>query len=289
MDYVIVIENRGTCELTDVVLTEDLPAVPDANGNPVPAFTVTMIFPAPTSQTTDSIVWNIPSMAPGEVIAATVSVVFDQPDAAGLTIDNTACVTSFELTDSACSSASVMVAVNNGDEIGGPGFWCNQLRFAREGRPNAKFSLAELEAWLLDIFDSSTVFPELWPLATLMDAETLLCRPNQPNTVADRLARQLLALWFNIVSERLPLEAVLGDLCPGDEEPPPDMDPAMTVEQLVMAVEADLVAGADEETLDFWLEVIDFVNNSLLPGLTGCGEEIVRGSRGGRRVGHHQP
>ena len=37
-------------------------------------------------------------------------------------------------------------------------------------------------------------------------------------------------MWFNVVSERLPLDTVLGDLCPGDEDPPPDMDPAMTVE-----------------------------------------------------------
>ncbi len=289
MDYAIVIENRGTCELTDLVLIEDLPTVPDANGNPVPAFTVTAIDPPPTSQTTDSIVWNIPSMAPGDVIATTVSVVFDQPDAAELTIDNTACVTSFELTDPACSTASVSVAMSDGDEIGGAGFWCNQLRFAREGRPNAKFSLAELEAWLLEIFDGSAVFPELWPLATLMDAENLLCHPNQAETVADRLARQLLALWFNIVSERLPLDTILGDLCPGDEDPPPDIDPAMTVEQLVAAVEADLVAGADEETLEFWLEVVDFVNNSFLPGSAGCDEEIVRQSRSGRRVGNHRP
>jgi len=289
MDYVIVIENRGTCELTEVVLTEDLPTVPDPNGDPVPAFTVTAIDPPPTSQTNDSIVWNIASMAPGDVIAATVSVVFDQPDAAGLTIDNTACVTSFELPDPACSTASVAVAMSEDDEIGGAGFWCNQLRFAREGRPNAKFSVAELEAWLLEIFDSSSVFPELWPLATLLDAETLLCRPNQAETMADRLARQLLAMWFNIVSERLPLDTLLGDLCPGDEEPPPDMDPAMTVEQLVAAVEADLVAGADEETLGFWLEVVDFVNNSMLPGSAGCDEEIARGTRNGRRVGNHPP
>jgi len=63
----------------------------------------------------------------------------------------------------------------------------------------------------------------------------------------------------------------------------------MTIDQLVAAVEADLVAGADEETLGFWLEVVDFVNNSMLPGSAGCGEEIVRGSRHGRRVGNHRP
>lgn len=288
MDYTIVVENRGTCELTEVVLVEDLPTVLDPQGQPVPAFTVTMIDPHPTTHTPEFVEWNLGTLAPGATTTATLSVVFDQPDAVGLVIENTACVTSFELPDPACASASVMVDADDEDEIGGPGFWCNQLRFAREGRPNAKFTTAELDAWLLEIFDQSTVFPELWPLATLVDAETLLCRPNLAETMADRVARHLLALWFNVVSERLPLDTLLVDLCPGDEEPPLEMDPAMTVAELIAAVEADLVAGADDEILGFWLEVLDFVNNARVAGPGGCDEEIVRRS-GNRRGGNHRP
>ncbi|RLE19051.1 MAG: hypothetical protein DRJ50_12530, partial [Actinobacteria bacterium] len=288
MDYIIVVENRGTCELTEVVLTEDLPTVPDPQGQEVPAFTVTAIDPQATTQTDISIEWVLGTLAPGDIVTATVSVVFDQPDAIGLEIVNTACVTSFELPDLACSSASVMVEASDDDEIGGPGFWCNQLRFVREGRPNAKFTTAELEAWLTEIFVQSEVFPELWPLITLVDAENLLCHPNQAETMADRLARHLLALWFNVVSERLPLDTVLGELCPGDEEPPLDMDPTMTVAELIAAVEADLVAGADDDILEFWLEVVDFVNNARLPGPGDCDGEIVRQS-GNRRHTNHRP
>lgn len=288
MDYTIVVENRGTCELTEVVLTEDLPTVPDPQGQPVPAFTVTMIDPEPSGQTPTGIEWIVGTLAPGATWTATVSVVFDQPDAAGLEIENTACVTAFEILDPACSSAVVMVDADDGDEIGGPGFWCNQLRFAREGRPNAKFTTAELEAWLLAIFDQSAVFPELWPLENLLDAESLLCRPNLAETTADRVARHLLAMWFNVVSERLPLDTLLGNLCPGDEESPPEMDPAMSIAELITAVEMDLVAGAQEEILEFWLEVVDFVNNSWLPGEGGCEEELTRRS-GNRRHGRIQP
>lgn len=288
MDYTIVVENRGTCELTVVVLTEDLPTVLDPQGQPVPAFTVTMIDPPPTSHTPTGIEWIVGTLDPGATVTATVSVVFDQPDAVGLEIENTACVTAFELPDPACSSAVVMVDADDGDEIGGPGFWCNQLRFAREGRPNAKFTTAELEVWRLAIFDQSTVFPELWPLETLLEAETLLCRPNLAETTADRVARHLLAMWFNVVSERLPLDTLLGNLCQGDEEPPPEMDPAMTIAELITAVETDLVAGAQEEILEFWLEVIDFVNNSSLSGEGGCKEEFTRRS-GNRRHGRIQP
>ena len=289
MDYVIVVENRGTCELTDVVLTEDLPTVPDTNGEPGPAFTVTAIDPPPTSQTDTMIEWTLGTLEPGDIVSATVSVVFDQPDAAGLVIENTACVASFELSEPECASASVAVEVSDDGEIGGPGFWCNQLRFAREGRPNAKFTTAELDAWLLLIFDQSGVFPELWPLATLMDAENMLCRPNQADTMADRLARHLLAMWFNVVSERLPLDTVLGDLCPGDEEPPPDMDPAMTVEALITAAETALLDGDGDEILEFWMEVIDFVNNASLPGAGGCDDEFVRRTAARGRHGIHRP
>jgi len=288
MDYVIVVENRGTCELTEVVLSEDLPMVPDVNGDLVPAFTVTAIDPPPTNQTPDVIEWSLGTLASGDIVTATVSVVFDQPDAVGLEIENTACVTSIELPDLVCASATVMVGASDDDEIGGPGFWCNQLRFAREGRPNAKFTTAELDAWLIAIFDQSAVFPELWPLASLEDAERLLCRPNLADTMADRLVRHLLALWFNVVSERLPLDTFLGDLCPGDEDPPSDMDPDMTVEALITAVEADLFAGADDDTLEFWLEVVDFVNNAHFPGPGGCEGEVVRRS-GNRRHATHRP
>lgn len=288
MDYVIVVENRGTCELTEVFLTEDLPTVFDIDGNPVPAFTVTAIIPAPYIQTDTMIEWSLGTLAPGDTVTATVSVVFDQADAVGLEIENTACVSSFELPDPLCANVSVMVEGTDGDEIGGPGFWCNQLRFARQGRPNAKFTIPELEAWLVEIFDQSTVFPELWPLVTLADAETLLCRPNLAEDMADRVARHLLALWFNVMSELLPLDTALGDLCPGDEDPPPDMDPAMTVAELITAVETDLVAGADDETLEFWMEVVDFVNNSRLPGAGGCDGEVVRRT-GNRRHATHRP
>jgi uncharacterized repeat protein (TIGR01451 family) len=288
MDYVIVVENRGTCELTEVVLAEDLPTVPDVNGDPVPAFTVTMVAPAPYSQTDTSIEWSLETLAPGATVTATVSVVFDQPDAVGLVIENTACVTSFELLEPECAIATVVLEASENDEIGGPGFWCNQLRFAREGRPNAKFSIAELDAWLVEIFDLSAVFPEQWPLATLVDAETVLCRPNLADTMADKVARHLLALWFNIVSERLPVETALGDLCPGDEDPPSEMDPTMTVEELIAAIEADLVAGADDEILEIWLDIADFVNNSRLPGEGSCEGEVVRRSDN-RRHGRHRP
>jgi len=289
MDYVIVVENRGTCELTDVVLIEDLPTVPDANGEPGPAFSVTAIDPPPTSQTDTMIEWTLGTLEPGDIVTATVSVVFDQMDAVGLMIENTACVASFDLSDSECASVTVAVEASDEGEIGGPGFWCNQLRFAREGRPNAKFTTAELEAWLLLIFDQSAVFPELWPLVTLMDAEDMLCRPNLTETMADRLARHLLAMWFNVVSERLPLDTVLGDLCPGDEEPPPNMDPAMTVEALLFAAETALLDGDGDEILEFWMEVVDFVNNASLPGAGGCDDEFVRRTAARGRHGNNRP
>lgn len=288
MDYTITVENTGTCELTDVVLTEDLPVVLDLQGDPVPAFTITGIDPPPTHQTETLVEWTVGGLDPGAVFTAVISVVFDQPAAAGQTVVNTACVSSFELPDPVCSSVSVGVEVNGEEEIGGAGFWCNQLRFAREGRPNAKFTTSELDEWLLQVFDESAVFPEVYPLVTLVDAEELLCRPNTLFAVADRLARHLLAMWFNIASERLPLDTVLGDLCPGSEEPPEEMDPAMTVAELVSAVEADMVAAAPDEVLGVWLEIVDYVNNSHLPGEGGCEEQYVRRA-GGRRNGRHRP
>ncbi|HSN54916.1 MAG TPA: DUF11 domain-containing protein [Candidatus Sulfomarinibacteraceae bacterium] len=283
MDYVITVANAGTCELTGVVLTEDLPTVPDAQGQQVPAFTVTAVDPPPSSQTATSIEWVIDTLDVGATVTAVISVVFDQPDAEGLEIENTACVASVELPDPECATATVTVGTVDDDHLGGPGFWCNQLRFARVGSPAAQFALPDLEAWLVDLFAGSAVFPEVWPLISLPDAEALLCRPGQAVTMADRLARHLLALWFNVASGRLPVETVLGDLCTGDQEPPAGFDPTMTVEALIAAAEADILAGADDETLELWKDIIDFVNSSSLPGPGGCDSEEASTRNAGQR------
>jgi uncharacterized repeat protein (TIGR01451 family) len=286
LDYTITVENTGTCDLTDVVLTEDIPTVPDALGQPVPAFTVTAINPPPSVQTPTTIEWSFPTLAPGDSITATVSVVFDQPAADGLTVDNTACVSSVELPDPLCSSAPVEVGTPGDEEIGGPGFWCNQIRFALEGRPNALFAIPDLEAWLTSILDQSAVFPEMWPLLGLSDARFLLCRPDSGDTMADRLARHLLTLWFNTVSGRLPDDTALGDLCPGDEEPPSGMDPDMTIADLILVAEADVQAGVPDDVLEFWKDVIDYVDNASLAGADGCDGESVRRSSSRRQAGH---
>jgi hypothetical protein len=86
------------------------------------------------------------------------------------------------------------------------------------------------------------------------------------------------------------VETVLGDLCPGGQEPPAGFDPTMTVEGLIAAAEADILAGADDETLEFWKDVIDFVNSSSLPGPGGCdGEEATTRSAGQRRRAVNRP
>jgi hypothetical protein len=108
--------------------------------------------------------------------------------------------------------------------------------------------------------------------------------------MSDRLARHLMALWFNVASGRLPVETVLGDLCAGVQEPPAGFDPAMTVEALIAAAEAAILAGADDETLEQWKDVIDFVKSSSLPGSGGCdGEEATTRSSSQRRRAVNRP
>ena len=76
------------------------------------------------------------------------------------------------------------------DEIGGPGFWCNQIRFTLEGRDNARFTLDELEAWLAEIDLLSAVFSEVWDVSTVELARDLLCYPSQATGPADRRPRR---------------------------------------------------------------------------------------------------
>ncbi len=272
VDFTITVENVSECDATVVRVTETIPTVVTDDGSEVPAFTVVAVDPSPTEQLDRLLIWDIGDLIAGESAVFTVTVVFDEPAADGTAVENTACVYFAETDGVICSSAVVAVGAVPDGEIGGPGFWCNQIRFALEGRHNAKYTIEELEEWLAGINEVSPVFPELWDTTTLEAASDLLCSPNDAETVADRLARHLLALHFNIIAERVDPELSLGDLCEGSVPLPDDADPAMTLAELVAAAEADILAGAEDEILEFWQEVIDFVNNATV---SGCSEVQV--------------
>jgi hypothetical protein len=56
----------------------------------------------------------------------------------------------------------------------------------------------------------------------------------------------------------------------GDEILPEGTVPEMTVEDLIVAAEDSLLAGDDDEQLNFWSEVVDAVNNSYVVGEGEC-------------------
>jgi len=74
-----------------------------------------------------------------------------------------------------------------------------------------------------------------------------------------------MTLWFNLVSERLNPALTLGELCAGDEGLPDGADPGWTVEYVRDEAEAALIGGADDQTLSFWKDVIDYINNACKP------------------------
>ena len=69
----------------------------------------------------------------------------------------------------------------------------------------------------------------------------------------------------------------MGELCPGSAELPDGADPGMTVAEVLQGAEADLVAGADDQTLVAWAELIDFINSSGPPDHPDCQEAPRRG------------
>jgi uncharacterized repeat protein (TIGR01451 family) len=313
VEYVIEVENTGDCEVTNLLITEDIPTVTDPeSGDPVPAFTVdpATVSPEPESQTDDLITWNLASLLPGETATFTLTAVFGQPLADDHEVVNTACVAAEGIEDSLCSSVEVAVGEEAGDgEIGGPGFWCHQIRFALEGRHNATYTVDEFEAFLAEIndgtgsSDESLVFSELYDTSslelfntsTLELAQTILCTPLLAESAADRLARHLLTLWFNIVSERIDPDLTLDELCPGDEKLLEDADGGMTVGEVVLGAEEELLADEpDDALLDWWKDIIDFINNATVGSDCDEDDESVSGRlrrsrsrQGGGRLGHH--
>lgn len=288
--FAITVTNPGPCSISTFVVTDNIPTLLDENGNPLPAFSVASVDPAPSSQSDTAVIWEGGPLESGESATFTLVATFDQPLADGHTVKNQACVTASEVKHAQCARAAVDVGnVESSDGIGGAGFWCHSIRFALEQPDKAKISADDIQGWLDTVDEQSDVFSELKDVSTLDLAQPVLCRPDLQETAADKVERQLLALWLNVVSERVGADVTLGDLCAGSEELPADADPTWTVADVISGAEADLLADADAPTLLFWNDVIDFVNNASLGPCSNGGQIQVHArhvSRARGRQGH---
>jgi uncharacterized repeat protein (TIGR01451 family) len=297
--FVIEVQNEGTCDLTEPVLSDLIPAVEDEFGESYPAFVwIGGTEPTPSEIDEDGywIKWTLGSPLPvGESEVVQLVVEFNQPAADGQRVINRACITAAELRKPRCTSAGVMVGNPYGEDgPAGPGFWCHAARWVIEDRPKVPVDGEELLAWLGVVDTDSAVYSELYvifveedPEASLMATADLLCTPQSAGGAADRLARHLLTLWLNVVSGRLDPVLRLGELCGGDETLPDDSDLDMTVGELRDKVDAGLAAGAEDNELTFWSEVVDAVNNSRVPGEFGC--NTPRSVSGRQRGNHGMP
>jgi hypothetical protein len=213
--------------------------------------------------------------------------VFDQPAADQQKIVNRACVSAAELHKKRCTAAVVTVGNPYGDDgPAGPGFWCHATGWILEERPKLPVDPEELLAWLAEVEITSEVFSELYPIVggdeeepDLNAVADLLCSPHLAEGAGDRLARHLLVLWLNVVSGRLNDDEIIGGLCMGDEILPDNTNLDMTVWDVLMDAESALVEAADDGELNFWAEVIDAINNSIVGGEGQCLERRTVSNR----------
>jgi len=288
--FEIEVFNEGSCDLTDPVLRDFIPAVDDGLDGSVPAFTWIVEGTDPTPIAIDDFLleWTLdPPLAAGDQAGVLLKVKFDEPLADGQRVVNRACISAAELRKPRCAAAVVIVGNPYGDAgPASPGFWCHATRFMLEGRHNAPVDAEDFDEWLIEIGDGSDVFhDELYDASTPELARDLLCTPQSAEGAADRLARHLLTLWLNVVSGRLSGEQLLSELCDGDEIMPDGVDPSIEdVWDLIEAVEFALNEPADDQELTFWSEVVDAVNNSLVPGEPEC--IAPRATAGRHRAGH---
>jgi uncharacterized repeat protein (TIGR01451 family) len=288
--FEIEVSNEGTCDLTDPVLRDFIPTVEDETDGTVAAFSVSGgTVPSPSREEEFLVEWDLVSpLASGEIDGVILEVVFDQPAADGQRIVNRACISAEELRKPRCAAAVVIVGNPRGEDgPAGPGFWCHATRFMLEDRRNAPVDSEDFDEWLIEIGDGSDVFhDELYDASRPELARDLLCTPQSAAGAADRLARHLLTLWLNVVSGRISMDQELDELCDGDEIMPDDVE-AKTVMELITAVEDALLAPEDDQVLSYWSEVVDAVNNSLVPGEPGCMEPLTTSGR--QRAGGSSP
>jgi uncharacterized repeat protein (TIGR01451 family) len=275
LEYTIEVANAGSCDVSDVVVTENIPQVDDGDAGTTAAFSA-VVDPPYETKTGEAWTWPvIPVMTPGETATFTVMATFDQPLADGQDVENTACVTSSEQMEPVCSSFEVAVGEEDGESLAGSaGFWCNRIRLVTEDKGNPGYTLEELAALLEAVDESSTVFSDIFDATTVGQAQLLLCGSHGSDAAA-KLVRQLLALWLNVADERVDPALTLDGLCPGDEQLPADVDPSLSVAAVIEAAEAALTLPADRATLLLWKDVIDFINNAILAAGDGCREAEV--------------
>ena len=279
--FLIEVVNEGTCDITEALVSDFIPAVADEAGTEYPAFQWTSeTVPSPNVIDDFLLEWPLDSpLLTGESAIVQLVVEFNEPLAEGQRVINRACIAAAELKKPRCTSAGVMVGNPYGEDgPAGPGFWCHATRWIIEDRWKVPVDGEELLGWIEAVDFDSAVFSEFYPIfvlddpdASLLATADLLCTPQSAEGAADRLARHLLTLWLNVVSGRLDPLLTLGKLCWGDEILPDDVDLDMTVEELLAEVDAGLATGdADDTQLTFWSEAVDAVNNASVPGEFGC-------------------
>jgi len=277
--FVIEVLNNGTCDLNELVVQDLIPVVEDHGGDIYAAFEWSPGEDPPPTQIDKFVLeWQLDLLRVGESTTVEFVALFNEPLADQQRVVNRACVSAAERPEPRCTAAVVLVGNPYGEDgPAGPGFWCHATRWLIEDRPKVPVDGGKLLAWLETIAGESavfsgddTVFFVDDPEASLLAAADILCTPQFAEGAADRLKRHLLTLWLNVASGRLDRYLTLGDLCMGDEILPEGTVPEMTVEDLIFEAEDSLVAGDDDEQLNFWSEVVDAVNNSYVVGEGQC-------------------
>jgi uncharacterized repeat protein (TIGR01451 family) len=271
----------SSCDQNNVIVTDTLPTISLA-GIVLPALYVKTLSAGCSSSDNLTITCTVGVLAVGEGGTITVEAYVSPLIAGGAAIVNTACVDSAEA-EAACDSVTTTVTqppINNdaGEDIGTPGFWCNQTMRAMDCAetpdlqcaPNQKFTYLQVEGWLSFIQMFSRVFDELGRGTTVGDINSLICDASATDTAAAKLQRHLATLWFNLVSSQVGAGMTLGSLCAGPAALPEGADLTWTVATVIVASETALLAGADEATLLFWKDIVDFIDNAQAPGQGSC-------------------
>jgi hypothetical protein len=270
------------CTVTNVVLSDVLPVVPIGNVNQQAFYNVVAIPPANVFQN-GYLQWNIGNLMPGGTFVVTLNVQINPQVPVGTTLTNQACVAGSQVVQ-ACDQAHVEVVQqplrnDAGEDIGTPGFWCNQLARVLDARcekgNSCKFDQIQFDAWLSEIKALSSVFPEKGQASTLAAARTLICNSSSKQKPAFKLQRHLLALWFNVVGDHTRADRTLESLC-GAGGWPSGTDPCWTIGYVIEQAEEALCpqgncgSTANNNTLLFWKDVIDIINNAQDPEFGNC-------------------
>lgn len=146
----------------------------------------------------------------------------------------------------------------SGGHIGRVIHWCHQGAHALDGKSNANYDVATLDAWVATaIVNAPSLAAYVSPVSLGSAVNGVLCGCTQDSAL--ELAQQLLAAQFNLLSNRLNSAPALSTLKKGSPKLPASANASQSIQAAINAADSGLANGTSR---GYHRDVLNYINSA---------------------------